>query len=183
MNLWNSILLLINTFTCTGKNCHETDVSDPTLGHCDTVEPSAREGKLDLGKSDMQFRNQTLSNEVENKSAASDLPQPEQMLSLAYQHNCEANDFLVGSTPDNQGISEGQRADVGTKYISGKKRSYTESILTAQNVDSVDSYGGAQSKQTDSYGGAQSKRTAESIPHDDDLLSSILGITLVLNAF
>ena len=49
--------------------------------------------------------------------------------------------------------------------VSGRKRSFTESTLTVQSFNSIES-----------YGGAQSKGTVESIPDDNDLLSSILGI-------
>ncbi|KAJ1443592.1 Rad21/Rec8-like protein, N-terminal [Sesbania bispinosa] len=148
-----------------GEKCHGTDASDPALGCHETMEPSACKGKPDLGESDVQFESLILSNKEEsiNKSAASDMPEPEKMLSLAYQRDGEANDLLVESTPDNRGITEGHMDAAGVKCISGKKRSFTESTLTVQSVDLVES-----------YGGAQSKRTVESIPDDDDLLSSIL---------
>ncbi|XP_004492871.1 sister chromatid cohesion 1 protein 4 isoform X2 [Cicer arietinum] len=148
-----------------GEKCHETVVSDPALGNHGAAEPSVCEGNLDLGKSAMQFGSQIINNEVEsiNKSAASDIPEPEKMRSIAYQHDGEANNLLLESTPGNQGISEGHTDAAGVKSISGKKRSYTESTLTVQSMDLVES-----------YGGAQSKRTAESIPDDDDLLSTIL---------
>ncbi|XP_061368538.1 sister chromatid cohesion 1 protein 4 [Gastrolobium bilobum] len=149
-----------------GEKCHETDVSDPALGYHEIMEPSVCKGTPHLEKSDVQLGSQIFSNGVEsiNKSAASDIPEPEKMLFLAYQHGGgEANDLLMESTPDKQGISEGQTDATGVKSISGKKRSFTESTLTMQSVDLVES-----------YGGAQSKRIAESIPDDDDLLSSIL---------
>ncbi|KEH23408.1 sister chromatid cohesion 1 protein [Medicago truncatula] len=147
-----------------GENCHAMDVSDPALGNHDTVEPSACEGMLDLEQSGMQAGSQMISNKTGslNESTASDIPEPEKMLS-AYQHDNEMNHLLLESTPGNQGISEGNTNAAGVTSISGKKRSYTESTLTMQSMDLVES-----------YGGAQSKRTAESIPDDDDLLSSIL---------
>lgn len=153
-------------FILTGENCHAMDVSDPALGNHDTVEPSACEGMLDLEQSGMQAGSQMISNKTGrlNESTASDIPEPEKMLS-AYQHDNEMNHLLLESTPGNQGISEGNTNAAGVTSISGKKRSYTESTLTMQSMDLVES-----------YGGAQSKRTAESIPDDDDLLSSILGI-------
>lgn len=116
----------------------------------------------------MQLESQIFSDKVEsiNKSAAADMPEPEKLLS-AYQHDGEANHLLMASTPDNQGATEGHTGAAGEKYISGKKRSYTESTLTVQSMDLIES-----------YTGAQSKRTAESVPDDDDLLSSILGITV-----
>lgn len=158
----------------TGGKCHETDVSDPALGYQETIEPSVCEGNPDLGKSDVQLGSQIFSDKAESidKSAASEMPEPEKLLSLAYQHDGEVNDMLVESTPDNQGISDSHTGTAKVKGISGKKRSFTESTLTVQSVDLVES-----------YGGAQSKRTAESIPDDDDLLSSILGIVIGLKDF
>ncbi|MCI05361.1 double-strand-break repair protein rad21-like protein [Trifolium medium] len=120
---------------------------------------------MDMEQSGMHFGSQIISNKMEsvNKSTASDIPETEKMLSVAHQHDGEMNHLLLESTPGNQGISEGHTAAAGVTSISGKKRSYTESTLTVQSMDLVES-----------YGGAQSKRTAVSIPDDDDLLSSIL---------
>lgn len=53
--------------------------------------------------------------------------------------------------------------DAGSNFISGKKRTYTESTLTEQSLYTVES-----------SGISHSKRTVESIPDDGDLLSSIL---------
>ncbi|RDX91987.1 Sister chromatid cohesion 1 protein 4, partial [Mucuna pruriens] len=147
-----------------GEKCHETDVSNPALSYQQTIAPSVCEGTPDLGKTYMELESQIFNDKVEstNKSAATDMPEPEKLLS-AYQHDGEANDLLMASTPDNQGASEGHTGAAGVKCISGKKRSFTESTLTVQSMDLVES-----------YGGAQSKRTAESVPDDDDLLSSIL---------
>ncbi|TKY65323.1 Sister chromatid cohesion 1 protein 4 [Spatholobus suberectus] len=148
-----------------GEKSHITDVSIPALCYQETIEPSVCKGTPDLGKTDMQLESQIFSDKVEsiNKSAATDMPEPEKLLSLAYQHDGEATNLLMTSTPDNQGASEGHTGAAGVKCISGKKRSLTESTLTVQSMDFVES-----------YGGAQSKRTAESVPDDDDLLSSIL---------
>lgn len=155
----------------TGEKCLAIDGSDPALGYHETIEPSVCEGNPDLVKSYVQIESQIFSDNVEsiNKSGASDMPEPEKMLSLASQHDVEANGLPMESTPDNLGISEGHTGAAGVKCFSGKKRSFTESTLTVQSMDLVES-----------YGGAQSKRTAESIPDDDDLLSSILGIIAFL---
>jgi cohesin complex subunit SCC1 len=120
---------------------------------------------MDMEQSGMHFGSQIISNKMEsvNKSTASDIPETEKMLSVAHQHDGEMNHLLLESTPGNQGISEGHTDTAGVTSMSGKKRSYTESTLTVQSMDLVES-----------YGGAQSKRTAVSIPDDDDLLSSIL---------
>ncbi|KAG4922544.1 hypothetical protein AAZX31_18G225500 [Glycine max] len=147
-----------------GEKCHVTDASNPALSYQETMEPSVSKETPNSGKTDMQLESQIFSNKVEsiNRSAATDMPEPEKLLS-AYQHDGEANDLLMASTPDNQGATEGHTGAAGEKCISGKKRSYTESTLTVQSMDLIES-----------YTGAQSKRTAESVPDDDDLLSSIL---------
>ncbi|KAK7394633.1 hypothetical protein VNO78_15166 [Psophocarpus tetragonolobus] len=148
-----------------GEKCHVADASNPALSYQETIEPSVSKATPDLWKTDMQLGSQIFSDKIENinKSAATDMPEPEKLLS-AYQHDGgEANDLLMASTPYYQGATEGHTGAAGVKYISGKKRSFTESTLTVQSMDLVES-----------YGGAQSKRIAESVPDDDDLLSSIL---------
>ncbi|KAK7374405.1 hypothetical protein VNO80_07835 [Phaseolus coccineus] len=155
----------ITSFGSAGEKGHVTDVSNPALSYQETIDPSVSKGTPDLGKTDVELESQIFSNKVEsiNRSAVTDMPEPEKLLSLAYQHDGEANGLLMASTPDNQGTTEGYTGAAGLKGISGKKRSFTESTLTMQSMDLVES-----------YGGAQSKRTAESVPGDDDLLSSIL---------
>nr|KYP64201.1 Sister chromatid cohesion 1 protein 3 [Cajanus cajan] len=155
----NLLLLLL-----TGEKCH-VDVSNPALSYQETMVPSVCEGTPDLGKTDMQIESLIFNENVEsvNKSAATDMPEPEKLLSLAYPHDGEANDLLMTSTPDIHGASEGHTGAAGVNCISGKKRSFTESTLTVQSMDFFES-----------YGGVQSKRTTESVPDDDDLLSSIL---------
>ncbi|XP_020218443.1 sister chromatid cohesion 1 protein 4 [Cajanus cajan] len=147
-----------------GEKCH-VDVSNPALSYQETMVPSVCEGTPDLGKTDMQIESLIFNENVEsvNKSAATDMPEPEKLLSLAYPHDGEANDLLMTSTPDIHGASEGHTGAAGVNCISGKKRSFTESTLTVQSMDFFES-----------YGGVQSKRTTESVPDDDDLLSSIL---------
>ncbi|CAL0303267.1 unnamed protein product [Lupinus luteus] len=140
--------------------------ADPAIGHHEIIEPFVCEGNPESGTSDVQIESQIFCDKVEiiSKSAASDIPEPEKMLSLAYQHDGETNNNLpMESTPNNQGVSDDHTDPTGVKCISGNKRSFTESTLTMQSVDFIES-----------YGGTQSKRTRESIPDDDDLLSSIL---------
>ena len=55
-------------------------------------------------------------------------------------------------------------SDAGSRIVSGKKRSYTESTLTEQSLNSVES-----------SRAVRTKKTVEGVPYDDDLLSSILG--------
>ncbi|XP_028790285.1 sister chromatid cohesion 1 protein 4 isoform X2 [Neltuma alba] len=120
----------------------------------------------DQEKSEEQHESQIfIDNQVtsDSKSVASDLPAPEKMLSLSYQHSVGPNDVLMESTPDNRDMAGGFKSVEGVKCVSGKKRCFTESTLTMQSVD-----------LSESYGGTQSKRSAEFLPDDDDLLSSIL---------
>lgn len=99
-----------------------------------------------------------------NSSGTSDFPAPEKMLSVPEGFAGKPNDLLLESTPDKEDLPGGDGAGAGIK-LTGKKRSFTESTLTVQSLNSVES-----------FGMTLSKRTAESIPDDDDLLSSILGI-------
>ncbi|KAH0994442.1 hypothetical protein GBA52_018306 [Prunus armeniaca] len=104
-------------------------------------------------------------NQFENldRSATYDLPAPEKLLSVPEGFTSKPSDFLMESTPDKEIIGGDAGDDTGIKLISGKKRSSTESTMTVQSLNSVES-----------FGEARGKRTAESIPDDDDLLSSIL---------
>ncbi|XP_054796085.1 sister chromatid cohesion 1 protein 4-like [Prosopis cineraria] len=136
-------------------------------GDCQTTEQSLCEQiHQDLEKSDEQHGSQIfVDNPVrsDSKSVASDMPAPEKMLSLAYQQSVGPNDLMMESTPDSWDTPRGIKSDEGVKCVSGKKRSFTESTLTMQSVDLAES-----------YGGTQSKRSADLLPDDDDLLSSIL---------
>lgn len=98
-----------------------------------------------------------------NNSAEAELPAPEKLLSVVECHADQHKDMLVDGTP---GVFAGfDEGDAGSKIVSGKKRSFTESTLTEQSLNSVES-----SRLV------RFKRTVESVPDDDDLLSSILGI-------
>ncbi|TYH07893.1 hypothetical protein ES288_A08G271000v1 [Gossypium darwinii] len=101
--------------------------------------------------------------ENSNSCAMSDLPAPERLLSALEELLDKPSDLLVESTPDKEVLAGNDEIDAGTKLISGKKRSLTESTLTVESINSVES-----------FGRPQSMRTAESVPDDDDLLSSIL---------
>lgn len=95
--------------------------------------------------------------------ADSDLPAPEKVLAVPNGLR-DGNDCTVESTPD-KGDPGTCNEDAENNNITGKKRTFTESTLTAESLNSVES-----------VGLIQSKRTANSVPDDDDLLSSILGI-------
>ncbi|KAF8064755.1 hypothetical protein N665_1169s0013 [Sinapis alba] len=105
---------------------------------------------------DEQLRNLT-------GSADTDLPAPEKVLaapnSLGDENGCMVE---LESTPDKEDLGT-CNGDAGNNNITGKKRTFTESTLTAESLNSVES-----------VGLIQSKRTANSVPDDDDLLSSIL---------
>ncbi|KAL3654000.1 hypothetical protein CASFOL_003681 [Castilleja foliolosa] len=87
------------------------------------------------------------------------LPAPEKLLSVPEGHIDSHRDMLVEVNPSE--LMED--FDAWSKSAAGKKRSFTESTLTEQSLNSVES-----SRQV------RAKRTSGSIPDDDDLLSSIL---------
>ncbi|KAF8081066.1 hypothetical protein N665_0908s0022 [Sinapis alba] len=94
-------------------------------------------------------------------STDSDLPAPEKVLAAPDRQGDETG-FMVESTPDKEDPGTCNE-DAGNNKITGKKRTFTESTITAESLNSVES-----------VGLIQSKRTADSVPDDDDLLSSIL---------
>ncbi|CAO2837469.1 unnamed protein product [Amaranthus hypochondriacus] len=100
--------------------------------------------------------------EKETSLQHSDFPPPEMLLSMPNLPAGPSNNFLAESTPGEQAFTKNDDA-TDENLISGRKRSFTESTLTVQSFNSIES-----------YGGAQSKGTVESIPDDNDLLSSIL---------
>ncbi|XP_022747689.1 sister chromatid cohesion 1 protein 4-like isoform X5 [Durio zibethinus] len=104
--------------------------------------------------------------ENSNNCNMSYLPAPEKLLSAPEGPLDKPSDLLVESTPDKEVLAGNDEIDAGTKLISGKKRSITESTLTIESINSVESFGRPR------YRGI-----AESVPDDDDLLSSILGMS------
>ncbi|KAJ6718167.1 hypothetical protein OIU79_006150 [Salix purpurea] len=145
-----------------GEECYETDGTQSVENQIS--EPNLH-GEIQVGgKQDEQPDNAFYSdNQLENMNSSlmAELPSPEKLLSLPKLLN-KPNGLLVESTPDKEMVDGGDRSSVGT-IITGKKRCFTESSLTVQSLNSVDS-----------FGVSRSKRTADSIPDDDDLLSSIL---------
>lgn len=132
----------------------------PELGLCEEIKGDDRNsGKQpdSLISFDDQWENS-------NYHATSDLPAPEKLLSVQEGITDKPTNLLVESTPDREALIGTDGIGAGTKPVSGKKRNYTESTLTVESINSVESFG-----QT------HPKRTANSIPDDDDLLSSILG--------
>ncbi|KAA8538806.1 hypothetical protein F0562_025498 [Nyssa sinensis] len=146
-----------------GEGCHTTDVTKPALEENQVPEPASREDiQVDFSRLDDQVGNAiSRDTQLENlhSSDNSEFPAPEKFLSVTEGLAVLPNNLLVESTPDKADLAGVD----GIKIISGKKRSYTESTLTVQSLNSIES-----------LGAASSKRTRESIPDDDDLLSSIL---------
>lgn len=101
--------------------------------------------------------------ESSNNCAMSDLPAPEKLLSVPEGPIDKPSGLLGECTLDKEVPEGNHEVDAGDKFISGKKRSITESTVTVESMNSVESFRRPQF------------RTAESIPDDDDLLSSILG--------
>ncbi|XP_033143158.1 sister chromatid cohesion 1 protein 4 isoform X2 [Brassica rapa] len=95
----------------------------------------------------------------------SDLPAPEKVLAAPEtERQGDENGFMVESTPDKEDPGTcNEDAGNNNNKITGKKRTFTESTITAESLNSVES-----------VELIQSKRTADSVPDDDDLLSSIL---------
>ncbi|KAH1032170.1 hypothetical protein J1N35_044344 [Gossypium stocksii] len=100
--------------------------------------------------------------ESSNNCAMSDLPAPEKLLSVPEGPIDKPSDLLGECTLDKEVPEGNHEVYTGNKFISGKKRSITESTITVESMNSVESFRRPQF------------RTAETIPDDDDLLSSIL---------
>lgn len=107
----------------------------------------------------------TLDSQSENVNvcASSEFPAPEKLLSVAEEDL--HNNLLFEATPD-QSTAQTDGINDASLTVSGKKRTFTESAMTMQSLNSV------QSSTI-----VRTKRTPESVPDDDDLLSSILGIS------
>ncbi|KAL6558190.1 hypothetical protein OROMI_018540 [Orobanche minor] len=93
--------------------------------------------------------------------ATAEMPAFEKLLSVPEGHTDLHSGMMMEVSPRAfEGLDEG---DVGSKTAAGRKRTFTESTLTEQSLNSVES-----SRQV------CVKRTTGSIPAGDDLLSSIL---------
>jgi cohesin complex subunit SCC1 len=160
---------LINCFHfALGEECLAADFMDTVSQKNQILEPAPcgeiqADSRLLDEQLDHAVPNDSQLNNL-NSSGTSDFPAPEKMLSVPEGFTGKPNDLLVESTPDKEDLPGGDGAGAGT-ILTGKKRSFTESTVTVQSLNSAES-----------FGMTLSKRTAESIPDDDDLLSSILGI-------
>ena len=119
---------------------------------------------------DMQLDNMIAREDALGKehSRLSDLPAMEKLLSMPDLPVEQSSNFIVECTPGKEHLTEGDGDATMEKMLTGRKRSYTESTLTIQSLNSAES-----------SGATQSKRSVEFVPEDDDLLSSILGSSLL----
>ncbi|XP_010558576.1 PREDICTED: sister chromatid cohesion 1 protein 4-like isoform X2 [Tarenaya hassleriana] len=134
------------------------DLGVEMRGECGNTAEANKETNSSLlgdGQADKQLGDMT-------GSANSDLPAPEKVLSVPDGLAVKENDFMIECTPDRED-ADTTKEDPGTKNIIGSKRTFTESTLTAESLNSVES-----------VGLISSRKTADSVPDDDDLLSSIL---------
>lgn len=137
----------------TGKACRTDSMEENLKGNnIQGDHPASREPEGEV-----------LNEDYQDKPTETELLAPEKLLSvpgLVDQHK----NMLEESPGEFVRLYEDH---AGSKNISGKKRSFTESTLTEQSLNSVES-----SRLV------QFKRTVESVPDDDDLLSSILGMLI-----
>ncbi|XP_021630523.1 sister chromatid cohesion 1 protein 4 isoform X3 [Manihot esculenta] len=145
-----------------GQECHVIDVvqseekwiSEPTLSGEIQADGEKQEEQLDNAISNNQCSDL-------NSSMTSDLPAPEKLLFAPQRLLNSPHDLLV-ETPDKEVRGEGDESGAQIE-TSGKKRGFAESCLTVQSIKSVES-----------FDMTRSKRAVDSVPDDDDLLSSIL---------
>ncbi|KAL0382589.1 UNVERIFIED_CONTAM: Sister chromatid cohesion 1 protein 4 [Sesamum calycinum] len=149
-----------------GKACGLTEKSEESLKEYHMLERTSQENihgaASEIDHSQLHNANSCdVLIQNQNYSAEAEQPAPEKLLSVPEGVvDLHRNMLVEGSPGELVGLDEG---DAGSKIISGKKRSFTESTLTEQSLNSVES-----SRLV------RFKRTVESVPDDDDLLSSIL---------
>ncbi|KAK6144932.1 hypothetical protein DH2020_021752 [Rehmannia glutinosa] len=156
---------LLSIYLQLGKVCCVTDNSEEILKENHVQEHASQEDiHAASSEPNTQVHNTNSHDrlvENVNNSAEAELPAPEKLLSVPEGFVDLHQNMLVEGSPETfVGLDEG---DAGSKIVSGKKRSFTESTLTEQSLNSVES-----SRLV------RFKRTVESVPDDDDLLSSIL---------
>lgn len=154
------------TLTLPVETCYAAGYLEQTLKENLIKEPVLCEDiRKDSDKSTDQVDNVVQEQrriDIMSSAAASSLPAPEKILSMPGGLVDLPRSIFPEATPDYLvGINE---ADAGSKFISGKKRSYTESTLTEQSLNSAESSRIVRSKMSVGF-----------VPDDDDLLSSILG--------
>lgn len=141
-----------------GEVCHSTD----------NVEQISEDNHMKIPSSsqDNHAVCLTSNDQVENLcSFGHDLAAPEKLLTMPGGLVDLSRSVLEEATPGELvKVNESDAAE-SNNLFSGQKRSYAESTLTEQSLNSFES-----SRM------AHSTRTTEFIPDDDDLLSSILGM-------
>ncbi|KAK1402879.1 Sister chromatid cohesion 1 protein 4 [Heracleum sosnowskyi] len=133
-----------------GEEFHEDDGSNQVveLVSCDKLNGQAENVNIVDGHL-----------EIINSSTCSEFPAPEKLLSVPEMDT--HNSLSIGATPGQLALTEGGNDTDAT--VTGKKRSFAESQLTMQSLNSVNS-----------SAIVRHRTTPESVPGDDDLLSSIL---------
>lgn len=160
-----------------GESCQATDAVGQNLEISEKADTEFSEDRQAGCRDSEKKLDCALSNdictEVSNRSPTSDFPAPEKLLSVPEGlTEIHGDDLPLDSSLEKGNLVEDDGGVSGTNLISGKKRSFTESTLTAQSLNSAES-----------VGVHRSKRVAESIPDDDDLLSSILGNIIITFLF
>ncbi|XP_022965420.1 sister chromatid cohesion 1 protein 4-like isoform X2 [Cucurbita maxima] len=151
-----------------GESCQATDAVTQNLEISEKADTEVLEDRQAGCRDSDKHLDCALSNdictEVSNRSPTSDFPAPEKLLSVPEGlTEIHGDNLSLNSSLDKGNLVEDDGGVSGSNLMSGKKRSFTESTLTAQSLNSAES-----------VGAHRSKRVAESIPDDDDLLSSIL---------
>ncbi|KAL3523246.1 hypothetical protein ACH5RR_016080, partial [Cinchona calisaya] len=143
-----------------GEVCNSVNSEQNVKDNCTTEPASLEDIRAGSGKLDDRGNN-VHQGDNNNSSADIDFPAPEKMLSVPEEFGDQPRNLLMEATAgDLAGVDE---SDAGSRIVSGRKRSYTESTLTEQSLYSVES-----------SRAVRAKKTVEAVPDDDDLLSSIL---------
>ncbi|CAN0859926.1 Sister chromatid cohesion 1 protein 4 [Linum grandiflorum] len=136
-------------------------VDSAMLEHVHDVQPG-REGEIMDGSLRLD---DSLVNEIpksDHSENLNDLSTPEKMLSVPEKLLDGPDQFIGALTPASEFLESTNGTSVDNR-VSGRKRSFAESTLNVGDINSGES-----------LGLSRSKRTQETIPDDDDLLTSIL---------
>lgn len=146
------------------ENFQVTDTTDESIKSMN--QPADSSQLVQTNHSELNNSTESLitkhSDEVSLPSPTSELPAPEKLLSIPEPCADLSSDLLLDTTTPAKVMSATD--ENGTGVTTGQKRSFTESTLTADSLHTAESSG--QNRMG---------KTADSIPDDEDLLSSILG--------
>ncbi|OVA10663.1 Rad21/Rec8-like protein [Macleaya cordata] len=151
-----------------GEECHPIDVTDTTISEANerTESVPCDDIQINLIKSD-EHLDTNISKDSHEESlecpASSDLPAPEILLSAPEAVPDAPGDLLVESSPGKEVSTGREGSGDGLRNLSKRKRNLMEStpVLPDGNTANLS-------------GATRSKRILDSVPDDDDLLSSIL---------